>query len=127
MATKTPICDISFKAKEFKLKGIDGINYTFSDIKGKNGTLVMFICNHCPYVKSIIQKIVSDTYELLSYGVNSIAIMPNDTDTYTEDSYANMKIFSKLHKFHFPYVIDTTQKVARAYDAVCTPDFFGFN
>ncbi len=127
MATETPLRNSNFKAKEFNLLGTDGKYYSFSDIKGKNGTLVMFICNHCPYVKAIMSKIVKDTNELREYGINSIAIMPNDTNTYKEDSYDNMQIFADTYKFHFPYVIDKTQEVAYAYQAVCTPDFFGFN
>jgi len=125
--THTPLCDTSFTAPDFSLKGVDGKTYTLNDIKGENGTLVMFICNHCPYVKAIVAQLVEDMKELQKNGVGVIAIMPNDTTNYPGDDFENMKIFAKTHGFTFPYVIDEKQDIAHAYHAVCTPDFFGFN
>ncbi len=127
MAAIPPICDFGWKAVDFQLEGIDGKTYGLEDVRGPNGTLVMFICNHCPYVKSVISRIVSDVEALKEKGIGAIAIMANDTDNYPEDSFDNMKAFAKAHGFGFPYVIDRSQEVAKAYDAVCTPDFFGFN
>jgi peroxiredoxin len=127
MAAITPICDFGWKAVDFQLEGIDGKTYSLEDVRGPKGTLVMFICNHCPYVKSVISRIVSDVAALQEKGIGAIAIMSNDTESYPEDSFENMKAFAKAHGFDFPYVIDRSQEVARAYDAVCTPDFFGFN
>lgn len=127
MAAITPICDFGWKAVDFELEGIDGKTYGLEDVRGPNGTLVMFICNHCPYVKSVISRIVSEVEALKAKGIGAIAIMANDTKSYPEDSFENMKAFAKQHGFGFPYVIDRSQEVARAYDAVCTPDFFGFN
>jgi peroxiredoxin len=114
-------------AIDFDLQGTDGRRYRLADVSGANGTLVMFICNHCPYVKAAIERTVTDVRELQKRGVGAIAIMPNDTDAYPEDSFANMQAFASRHGFTFPYVIDATQAVARAYGAVCTPEFFGFN
>ena len=125
--TKTPICNFGEKIKSFELKGIDGKLHKLEDYIGKNGLLIMFICNHCPYVKAIIRDIVEDCKNLKKEGVNSIAIMSNDTKDYPEDSFENMKIFSKKFNFSFPYLIDETQIVAKQYGAVCTPDFFGYN
>src|SRR6266566_5374752 len=125
--TKNSICDFGWKAKDFALKGVDGKTYTLADVRGPKGTLVVFICNHCPYVKASIARIVSEVKALREIGIGTIAIMPNDTATYREDSFDNMKAFAAKHGFTFPYVIDETQEVARAYDAQCTPDFFGFN
>jgi peroxiredoxin len=116
-----------WKARDFVLHGIDGKTYSLGDVRGPKGTLVVFICNHCPYVKASISRIVAEVNALLQIGIGTIAIMPNDTESYREDSFDNMKTFAALHSFSFPYVIDTTQDVARAYDAQCTPDFFGFN
>lgn len=128
MAEHAPICDFGWKAADFRLPGIDGATYSLADIRGPRGTLVMFICNHCPYVKAVIDRIVVNVRALqVGYGIGSIAIMPNDTERYTEDSFENMKRFAAEHDFSFPYVIDETQETARAYDAVCTPDFFGFD
>lgn len=127
MAVSTPVCDFGLKAPDFALRGIDGKPYRLEDIRGTNGTLVMFICNHCPFVKSAIDRIVRDVGELASHGIGAIAIMPNDTTAYPDDSFDNMKAFAKQHRFPFPYVIDETQKTARAYGAACTPDFFGYN
>ena len=125
--TKTPICNFGEKTKSFELKGIDDQLHKLEDHIGKNGLLIMFICNHCPYVKAIIRDIVEDCKNLKKEGVNSIAIMSNDTKEYPEDSFDNMKIFSKKFNFSFPYLIDDTQEIAKAYGAVCTPDFFGYN
>jgi peroxiredoxin len=127
MAAVTPICDFGWKAVDFELEGVDGRTYSLKEVRGPKGTLVMFICNHCPYVKSVISRIVSDVGALKEKGIGAIAIMANDTESYPEDSFENMKAFALEHGFSFPYVIDRTQEVARAYDAVCTPDFFGFN
>jgi len=127
VTTGTPICDFAWKAVDFRLKGVDGRTYGLADVQGANGTLVMFICNHCPYVVAIVDRLVRDVAELQAKGVGAIAIMSNDTVTHPDDSFDNMKIFAETHGFTFPYVIDETQEVARAYDAVCTPDFFGFN
>ena len=122
-----PVCDFGWKAREFKLPGVDGKDYTLENSRGKSGLLVMFICNHCPYVKSIRERIVRDTRELQVHDINSIAIMSNDSAEYPEDSFENMQKISQQYAFPFPYVWDKTQQVAREYGAVCTPDFFGFN
>jgi peroxiredoxin len=125
--TGTPICDFGWKAVDFSLKGVDGKTYALDDVRGEKGTLIVFICNHCPYVKAVIDRLVDEANALRAHGINTIAIMPNDTDAYPADSFENMKAFAAAHHFTFPYVIDETQEVARRYDAVCTPDFFGFN
>ena len=125
--TKTPICDFGKKAENFQLKSTDNKIISLNDIKGKNGTLIMFICNHCPYVKAVIEDIVNDTNALKKEGINSVAIMSNDTKNYSEDSFENMIKFSNEHKFNFPYLIDKNQEIAKKYNAVCTPDFFGYN
>ena len=127
MLTQTPICDFGKKAVPFKLKSTEGKIISLEDLKGENGTLVMFICNHCPYVKAITKDIVEDCNELKKLGVNSIAIYSNDPTNYPEDSFENMIEFAKKNEFSFPYLIDETQEIAKAYDAVCTPDFFGYN
>ena len=125
--TKTPICDFGKKAENFQSKSTDNKIISLNDIKGKNGTLIMFICNHCPYVKAVIEDIVNDTNALKKEGINSVAIMSNDTKNYPEDSFENMIKFSNEHKFNFPYLIDKDQEIAKKYNAVCTPDFFGYN
>ena len=125
--TKTPICNFGEKANAFKLKGTDGKIHKLEDHFGKNGLLIMFICNHCPYVKAVIEDIVDDCKNLEKEGLKSIAIMSNDTKDYPEDSFENMVSFSKKNGFIFPYLIDETQEVAKKYGAVCTPDFFGYN
>ena len=130
VALETPICNFNWKAPNFNLRSVNEKTYSFSSIKGENGTLVMFICNHCPYVKSVIGRIVEDCKILQEKGVGVIAIMSNDVNDPTyghEDSFENMILFSKNNYFSFPYVYDETQETGRAYDAVCTPDFFGFN
>ena len=125
--TKTPICDFGKKAENFQLKSTDNKIISLNDIKGENGTLIMFICNHCPYVKAVIEDIVEDSKKLENFGIKSIAICSNDVKNYPEDSFENMVKFSKENKFNFPYAIDETQEIAKKYDAVCTPDFFGYN
>jgi peroxiredoxin len=128
MVLKTAnICPFGWKARDFALKGVDGKTYSLAAIRGPKGTLVVFICNHCPYVKASIDRIVVEARALRDIGIGTIAIMPNDTETYAEDSFEKMKLLSAKHSFTFPYVIDETQEVARAYNAQCTPDFFGFN
>ncbi len=126
-AFTTPICDFGWQAVDFELEGVDGRSYTLQDVRGEKGTLIMFICNHCPYVKAVIGRLVRDVAELQSLGTGAVAIMPNDTEAYPADSFENMKAFAAQNGFTFPYAIDRTQEVARAYDAVCTPDFFGFD
>jgi peroxiredoxin len=121
------ICNFGWKAREFRLKGVDGKTYTLADVRGPKGTLVTFICNHCPYVRAVIGRLVKEANALQDIGVGTIAIMPNDSQAYPEDSFDNMQRFARQHGFAFPYVIDETQDVARAYGAQCTPDFFGFN
>ena len=125
--TKTPICNFGKKPHNFSLKGVDEKIYELNNCFGENGTLIMFICNHCPYVKAVIKDIVKDTNELKKYGISCIAIMSNDTKNYPEDSFENMKKFADRYNFSFPYLIDETQEIAKKYDAVCTPDFFGYN
>jgi peroxiredoxin len=127
MLTQTPICDFGKKAVLFKLKSTEGKIISLEDLKGENGTLIMFICNHCPYVKAITKDIVEDCNELKKLGINSIAISSNDPTNYPEDSFENMIEFAKKNEFSFPYLIDETQEIAKAYGAVCTPDFFGYN
>lgn len=122
-----PLCSFGWKARDFDLPGVDGQRYNLDRARGKNGLLVMFICNHCPYVKSIRDRIIRDTRELRQYGINSIAIMSNDTAEYAEDSFENMKLVAQQYGYPFPYALDETQQAAREYGAVCTPDFFGFN
>ena len=125
--TKTPICNFGEKADPFELKGTDGKIHKLEDHLGKNGLLIMFICNHCPYVKAVIKDIVNDCKLMEKEGLKSIAIMSNDTKNYPEDSFENMIAFSKKHGFTFPYLIDETQEIAKKYGAVCTPDFFAYN
>jgi peroxiredoxin len=125
--TKNSICDFGWKARDFSLKGVDGKTYTLANVRGPKGTLVVFICNHCPYVKASISRIVAEAKALREIGIGTIAIMPNDTEAYPQDSFENMKAFAAKHDFTFPYVIDETQESARTYSAQCTPDFFGFN
>ena len=125
--TKTPICNFGEKAKDFKLLSTENKKISLNDIKGPNGTLVMFICNHCPYVKAIIQNLEQDAKFLITLGVKSVGIMSNDVKNYPEDSLENMKNFSKKNNFSFPYLYDETQEIAKTYGAVCTPDFFGYN
>ena len=127
MPIKTPICDFGQAAKSFELKSTNSEIIKLNDVKGENGTLVMFICNHCPYVISVIEDIVEDCKNLKELGITAVAICSNDTINYPEDSFENMIEFAKKHQFNFPYLFDETQNVAKSYDAVCTPDFFGYN
>jgi peroxiredoxin len=115
------ICDFGWKARNFTLKGVDGKTYALADVRGPKGTLVVFICNHCPYVKASIDRIVAEAKALREVGIGTIAIMPNDTEAYRADSFDNMKAFAATHGFTFPYVIDETQEVARIYDARARP------
>jgi len=127
VSLQTPICDFGWKAPNFSLQGVDGKNYTLDDVRGENGLLVMFICNHCPYVKAIRPRLVQDLRALKALGVNAIAIMSNDPTEYPEDGFEHMQAVAREFDFPFPYVVDPTQEVAKAYGAICTPDFFGFN
>ena len=127
MPVQTPICDFGKKALPFELKSTDNKIISLDDIKGENGTLIMFICNHCPYVRAVTKEIVKDCNELKKIGINSVAICSNDFINYPEDSFDNMIKFSKDNQFNFPYLHDETQEVAKLYGAVCTPDFFGFD
>ncbi|MDB9736661.1 thioredoxin family protein [Candidatus Pelagibacter sp.] len=127
MPLKTPICDFGQAAKSFELKSTNNEIIKLNDVKGTNGTLVMFICNHCPYVKAVIKDIVEDCKNLEKFGVKAVAICSNDAINYPEDSFENMIEIAKKHQFSFPYLFDETQNVAKSYDAVCTPDFFGYN
>ena len=127
VSTETPVCDFGAPAIDFSLPGVDGKTWTLDDCRGEKGLLVMFICNHCPYVKAIRSRIVRDTRELIQNGINSVAIMSNDPAQYEEDSLENMQRIAAEFDFPFPYLMDETQAVAKAYGAVCTPDFFGYN
>lgn len=127
VSLQPPVCDFDKPAIDFLLPGVDGKNWSLAECAGEKGLLVMFICNHCPYVKSIRDRIVRDAQELKLLGVNTVAIMSNDPQEYEEDSFENMRKVSDEYGFGFPYLLDETQQVARAYGAVCTPDFFGYN
>lgn len=127
VSTYTPVCAFGTPAPDFSLKSVDGRMMTLADCAGSRGLLVMFICNHCPYVKAINEKLVRDTTELMELGINSVAIMSNDPTDYPEDSYENMQRVARQFSYPFPYLIDPSQEVAKAYGAVCTPDFFGYN
>lgn len=122
-----PVCNFGWRAVDFDLPGVDGRRHTLASCRGPKGLVVMFICNHCPYVKAVIQRIIRDMKELAPLGIGSIAIMSNDAAAYPEDSWDNMVRLARELAFPFPYVLDATQGVARAYGATCTPDFFGFN
>lgn len=126
-ALATPICDFGRIAPDFRLADPDGRVCTFADIAGEAGTLVMFICNHCPYVKAVIGRLVGEVAALAAEKIGAVAVMPNDYRRYPDDAPDRMRRFARDHRFAFPYLIDETQEVARAYGAVCTPDFFGFN
>jgi len=127
VSLETPICDFGKPAVDFELLGTDNEVWTLERCRGENGLLVMFICNHCPYVKAITDRLVRDTAELKLHGINSVAIMSNDAQDYPEDSFENMQRMAVEHNFPFPYLIDETQQIAQQYGAVCTPDFFGYN
>ena len=127
MAVETPLCDFGWQAPSFALPATDGKEYTLEQLMGEKGLLVMFICNHCPYVRSVIDRIVRDTKELKGLGINSVAICANDAKEYPDDSFDNMVKFAQQYGFDFPYLHDEDQSIAKAYNAVCTPDFFGFD
>jgi len=127
MPIKTPICDFGQVAKNFELKSTNSEIIKLNDVKGENGTLIMFICNHCPYVLAVIKDIIEDCKNLEELGIKTVAICSNDTINYPEDSFEKMIRFHKDYNFNFPYLIDETQVVAKKYGAVCTPDFFGYN
>jgi peroxiredoxin len=127
VAPATPICDFGEPAKPFDLPATDGRRYTLQDVRGPKGTLVMFICNHCPYVKAVLDRIIRDASDLKEHGIGVIAINANDPVAYPDDSFANMKRLAEAKQLPFPYAFDEAQAVARAYGAVCTPDFFGYN
>ena len=127
VSLETPVCEFGKPAIDFKLPGVDGRTWTLEACRGEKGLLVMFICNHCPYVKAVRERLVRDTAELKALGVNSVAIMSNDPTLYEEDSFENMKRVAEAFDYPFPYLLDETQAIARAYGAVCTPDFFGYN
>ena len=127
MAATPPVCDFNAPAPDFELIGTDGRRYRRDAVRGPNGLLVMFICNHCPFVKAVLDKIVRDAAELRTQGVGSVAISSNDPSDYPEDSFDNMKAVASRMRFPFPYLWDESQEVARAFGAVCAPDFFGYN
>lgn len=127
VSLETPVCEFGQAAMDFSLPGVDGRTWTLQDCLGEKGLLVFFICNHCPYVKAIRDRLVRDTRELQAMGINSVAIMSNDASQYEEDSFENMRKVAEEYDFPFPYLMDETQEVAKAYGAVCTPDFFGYN
>ena len=127
MLVNTPLCNFGLKAPDFKLPSHDKKSYSRDGLSGNKGLLIAFICNHCPYVKAIIKNFVSDAKKLQTIGIQTAAIMPNDYISYPADSPEKMNEFATQHSFGFPYLIDETQSVAKAYGAVCTPDFFGFN
>lgn len=127
VSLETPVCEFGQPANDFSLPGVDGKTWTLQDCLGEKGLLVFFICNHCPYVKAIRDRLVRDTRELQTMGINSVAIMSNDPSQYEEDSFENMRKVAEEFDFPFPYLMDATQEVAKAYGAVCTPDFFGYN
>lgn len=122
-----PVCDFGWQAPDFNLPNVDGKLVNLKDSMGANGLLVMFICNHCPYVKAILPRLITDIHELKTLGINTVAIMSNDPSDYPEDSFENMQKIASEMAFPFPYLLDETQEIAKKYDAVCTPDFFGFN
>ena len=124
---ETPVCNFGEAAIDFSLEGVDGKQWTLDNCKGEKGTLIMFICNHCPYVKSIQTRLVEDTLKLIDVGINSVAIMSNDPSDYPEDSFENMQKIAQEYNYPFPYLFDKTQEIAKAYGAICTPDFFGYN
>ena len=127
VSLQTPICDFGWNAVDFDLLGVDGKRYGIADVRGERGLLVMFICNHCPYVKAVRERIVRDCLELQGQGIGSIAVISNDPADYPEDSFDTMRKVAQQFRYPFPYVWDESQEVAKAYGAVCTPDFFGFN
>ncbi len=124
---ETPVCDFGQPAPDFSLPGVDDRTWSLADCRGANGTLVMFICNHCPYVRAVVDRLVRDATALREHGIGVVAISCNDTVAYPDDSFENMQRFAEQHGFTFPYLFDESQAVGRAYGAVCTPDFFGYN
>jgi peroxiredoxin len=126
VSLETPVCEFGTPAPDFALPGVDGKTWTRDRCKGEKGLLVMFICNHCPYVKAVIDRIVRDTRDLADLGIGCAAIMSNDPTDYPEDSFDNMQRMADVYEFPFPYLLDETQEVAKAFGAVCTPDFFGY-
>ncbi len=127
VSLETPICEFDKQAIDFSLPDVDGKIWTLEQCRGENGLIVMFICNHCPYVKAILERLIRDTKELKTLGINSVAIMSNDPAQYVEDSPENMRKIAQESGFSFPYLLDSSQDVAKQYGAVCTPDFFGYN
>lgn len=127
MLLDTPVCDFGWQAPDFTLKDPDGNAFTMSEHLGEKGLLIAFICNHCPYVQAIARRFADDTTELMTNGINVLAVMSNDYQHMPSDSPPNMKLFAKQHGFSFPYLVDEAQAVGKAYGAVCTPDFFGLN
>jgi peroxiredoxin len=127
VSLETPVCDFGLPAVDFSLLGIDNKIWTLEDCRGENGLLIMFICNHCPYVKAIMDRLVRDTNALKPLGINTVAIMSNDPAEYPEDSFESMQNIAQQQQFSFPYLLDETQQIAQAFGAVCTPDFFGYN
>ena len=123
----TPVCEFDTAAIDFNLKDTNGKSLTLADVKGKNGTIIAFICNHCPYVQAILPRLIEDVAKLKELGVNTVAIMSNDSSDYPEDSPENMKKIAEEMAFPFPYLLDDTQQIAKAFGAICTPDFFGYN
>ena len=126
MAAIPPVCDFDWVAPDFSLPGVDERKFSLRTVKGSNGTLIMFICNHCPYVLAVLDRILRDCNDLISAGIGVAAISSNDVEAYPEDSFLNMRKLSEENKFPFPYLYDEDQSVARSYNAICTPDFFGF-
>ena len=126
VSLKTPVCEFGKPAPDFALPGVDGRTWSRDECMGEKGLLVMFICNHCPYVKAVIERIVRDARDLAELGIGCVAIMSNDPTDYPDDSFENMRRIADVYDFPFPYLIDETQEVAKAFGAVCTPDFFGY-
>jgi len=127
VSLQTPVCELGTLSPDFTLPGVDGRTWSRDQCRGEKGLLVMFICNHCPYVKAVRDRILRDARELAGYGIGCVAVMSNDPTDYPEDSFENMKRVAEAHDFPFPYLIDESQEVAKAHRAVCTPDFFGYN
>ena len=127
MAAVPPVCDFGTPAPAFELPATDGRRYSLDELKGPKGTLVVFMCNHCPYVKAVIDRLIRDARELKELGINTVAISSNDVAAYPADSFDNMRRWAEEKRFPFPYLHDESQAVARAYGAVCTPDFFGYD